>query len=70
MKTLKLFAAAAALALVCVSCVSGGSSASTRKSFPDNAFKERQIQLHIMHLRALHHLRLQMHLMLILYMLM
>ena len=40
MKTLKLFAFAASLALLCVSCVSGGSGASTRKSFPDNAFKE------------------------------
>ena len=40
MKSLKLLASAVSLALVCVSCVCGGSNASTRKSFPDNAFKE------------------------------
>ena len=39
MKLLKLFACAAALAVLC-GCATAASTASTRKSFPDNAFRE------------------------------
>ena len=40
MKHLKLFACAAALAVLCGCASTGASTASTRTSFPDNAFKE------------------------------
>ena len=43
MKKLKLFACAAALAVLCGCASIGASTASTRTSFPDNAFKEIQI---------------------------
>ena len=40
MKLLRLFACAAALAVLCGCASTGASTASTRTSFPDNAFKE------------------------------
>ena len=40
MKHLRLFACAAALAVLCGCASTGASTASTRTSFPDNAFKE------------------------------